>query len=378
MTRRQLPIGDSKTDREQLIDESTPIDGDESNGKLPLSRRTTLLSLVGAGGLLSMTQSALASNHQSSGQHRGQEWQRDVSAGGNMLIQLGALEMDSNPAIITDLAGSNLLIDNDGILGVEDGPGSGLDADTLQGLDKGQLIARIEELEAEVAENRAFIVGIVETVNDALLEIEDFANNGLNEVESTLNDGFSGFEDNVNAVGNEIESTFNSLVANIQTVLDYLADESDGVEETFNSAVDQIETTGNDIIEFVNGPLDGAMDIVDTVTDELDNILSGIEDGINSFIYDAETLVRDIVRSTMNLIPGVDPIDFPFEINFPTVDFQIDLSSVDWTSVEIPELTLPRLDIPTVTLPTINILELSMPTVDFPSLSLPKLDGPED
>lgn len=136
-----------------------------------LSRRATL-GLLGVGGLAALTGPAAAD-------HGGPHWRRDVDAGGNALTDLGALATTSNQTKITDFAGENLSIDAAGVLNatvtdtrtdvtdngesvvtsaetidagaglsatadasgtsatlaVEQGPGSGLDADTVDGLD---------------------------------------------------------------------------------------------------------------------------------------------------------------------------------------------------------------------------------------------------
>jgi hypothetical protein len=143
-------------------------DGGGQNG---LSRRATL-GLLGIGGLAALTGPAAAD-------HGGPHWRRDVDAGGYALTDLGALSTASNQTKITDFAGENLSIDAAGVLNatvtdtrtdvtddgeavvtstetidagaglsatadasgtsatlaVEQGPGSGLDADTVDGLE---------------------------------------------------------------------------------------------------------------------------------------------------------------------------------------------------------------------------------------------------
>lgn len=76
--------------------------------RLPLSRRAALAVAVGLGGLGLLSGPA-------QGSHRGPHWRNDVDAGGNDLLNVGALSTAANPTAITDFAGDNLAID-DGVL----------------------------------------------------------------------------------------------------------------------------------------------------------------------------------------------------------------------------------------------------------------------
>lgn len=114
MDSRDTPPAESPADTPTASSESeTASDGADSRPPgLPLSRRGALGAVVGIGGL-----SLLGSAR---GNHRGPHWQKDVDARGNALFDLGALSMRDDPTEIRGFAGSNLSIDDDGVLDARD------------------------------------------------------------------------------------------------------------------------------------------------------------------------------------------------------------------------------------------------------------------
>lgn len=105
------------TDPVQTADESTddqPENPPETTReRIPATRRTALLTLLGLGGL-GLTGGRVAATH------RGQHWRRDVDADGNSLFDLGSLATRDNASVITDFEGRNLVIDGDGVLNATD------------------------------------------------------------------------------------------------------------------------------------------------------------------------------------------------------------------------------------------------------------------
>lgn len=155
---------------------------------MPLSRRGIMLAAAGLGGL---SAAATPSEAQSAGKPVGgreeqggtRPWRGDVDAGGYALLNLGGLERADNNARITDFEGANLAIDTRDTVNIVDGPGSGLDADTLDGLQRHALERRISELELNVEANRSFVETAAQDLNDALAAVAGYVNSDLQTVE---------------------------------------------------------------------------------------------------------------------------------------------------------------------------------------------------
>lgn len=103
--------------------ERTPAEGDRASvdeGTSAYSRRTAL-ALLGLGGLGAVT--GLVSAQPGSGNPGRQpwhDWQRDVTANGHGLLDLGQLTMTANQTPITDFAGANLSVGPGGVLQAAD------------------------------------------------------------------------------------------------------------------------------------------------------------------------------------------------------------------------------------------------------------------
>jgi hypothetical protein len=113
-------------------EESESTEDVEELTRLPVTRRTALAGLLGLGiGAAATSQSTAAQPEPPA-----RPWRSDQDANGYDLLRLGGLTMIDNPSSrITDFLGENLEINGAGVVNVEQGPGSGLDADTLDGFD---------------------------------------------------------------------------------------------------------------------------------------------------------------------------------------------------------------------------------------------------
>lgn len=92
----------AQTDDEQSAERETG-DSETETGRIPVSRRGTLTSLAGVGGLGLMIGTARAG-------HQGPHWRNDVDADGNALFDLGGLSTRADGTRITEFAGDNLTI----------------------------------------------------------------------------------------------------------------------------------------------------------------------------------------------------------------------------------------------------------------------------
>lgn len=87
---------------------------DKGDGNFPrLSRRKTIASVLGIGGLGVIGTSRRSSGSSTNGPR---PWKVDVDAKGNDLFNLGSLTMAANSKAITDFEGPNLAIDDEGAL----------------------------------------------------------------------------------------------------------------------------------------------------------------------------------------------------------------------------------------------------------------------
>lgn len=118
-------------------------EGDEGGDFPNPSRRETLSSLLGIGGL---SVGSASGRTDGSASPRPRPWNRDVDAQGNDLFDLGSLTMAANSTAITDFEGANLSISTDGRLdadGVslwEDADDDGLlKASDREGIDVGKV-----------------------------------------------------------------------------------------------------------------------------------------------------------------------------------------------------------------------------------------------
>lgn len=106
----------------------------DQGGGLPLSRRTTLASLAGIGGLGLANTAAAA--------QRAKEWQRDQDADGHKLFDLGTLAMQANETEIASFEGDGLAIDGNGVLNVTVG-----DTRTNVSDDGGDTVEDVEDID---------------------------------------------------------------------------------------------------------------------------------------------------------------------------------------------------------------------------------------
>ncbi|WP_226040008.1 hypothetical protein [Natrinema sp. DC36] len=104
-----------------MTGDETPSDGDESNWTMPRRGALGLLGTAGLGAVLAGTASAQRNGN---GDQPWYEWDADVDAGGHDLTELGALATVATDAPITDFAGQNLSVDDDGTLNAESSPDS--------------------------------------------------------------------------------------------------------------------------------------------------------------------------------------------------------------------------------------------------------------
>lgn len=98
-------------------EKETDQTGGSDKNKLTLSRRSSLASLIGIGGLSLLGSSSV----RGAGPPEGagpppKSWKRDVDANGHKLLNLGALTTSDNPSGIKNFAGDNLSIDDNGAL----------------------------------------------------------------------------------------------------------------------------------------------------------------------------------------------------------------------------------------------------------------------
>lgn len=355
---------------------------------VPLSRRQTLASLAGVGTLSAMSESADA---QQGGQGKGggstRPWRSDVDAGGHELFNLGTLAMTNNTDRITDFAGANLEINGTGTLQVDDGPGSGLDADTLDGWEREDLINRIEELEILVEENRSFIEGVATTINSALAQMESYVNDDLGTVEDSINNTIEAAESDLNAVGDLLGEIFTVWVEEFEPVFDYLSGVPDGLQGEANLALVTVEDYLNNLIRLLNTQLGSMTTDVENAVDDLSNALQDVDSVVNSGLTSIENTVDSItstIASSVNDI--IDKINFHLPVNLAKIAFpelnlpELDLSSisVDLPDFDIDPIELPRIDVPSVEIPSYDVGDFSLPRISIPSLSLPRVDESVD
>lgn len=192
----EVPAPDRSPDRVEntiTTDTTDPgLDAAETIERLSLSRRGTLTGLAGLAGLGLLAGEASAQQDDP----KSREWKIDVDADGQRLLNLGALTMLANTTEITDFEGTNLSIDANGVLNatdtntdsrtdvsddgepvvtdvenvdagpslsatpdsvgtgvtlaVEQGPESGLDADTVDGLEAAEFAETVHDHDDEI------------------------------------------------------------------------------------------------------------------------------------------------------------------------------------------------------------------------------------
>lgn len=370
--------GETTTDAGTVDDQ--PSDGTDGSGLSPFSRRSTLVTLLGLGGLGAASGSAQADPGKGKGSSRGggRTWQTDVDGGGNALVNLGALEMADNPTAITDFEGEHLQIDDAGIVAVEDGPGSGLDADTVDGTDLADLEARIEA-------NTAFVEHNASVVVNALSAIEEWINSDLESVESTLNSGLASIETTINDLGTGVESEFGTVATAIEDLLTFV---STGVVDGVNGVLGDVENAFDSVAGVINSVLDPLASAVESTFDDVDDALSAVESDVNGVIGTIESnlqgTINDIIDVTNIVINNLNgllnpangasgPIDNISNVSLglgriDVPDVGVSLPDASFSAPDLPEIPDP----PGVDLPDISFAEVSLPRVDIPPLSLPK------
>lgn len=416
-----------ETDSQPTHRDASPLE--KAKGSLPLTRRTTLLAILGLGGYTAMTDSTKADRGEgqeqresskelpgeqaqargppggSSGGSRGggtRPWRTDVDAQGNSLLNLGSLTMADNTTAITDFEGENLLIDDNGILYVNDGPGSKLDADTLDGLQRAALEQRIAELEAKVEANRNFAESAATQINANLSKIETFVNDDLGAVEQTLNSGLGEIQSKFNSAAGSIENSVNTVIekfnnalntatTDIENTVDDISNALQSVDSKVNTALGDIEGTVNTIIGDLNEAFDAAANDIETTLNRLFSDLQAVDSVVNDILSTIEGTLNSIlddIESTINDIIGVVTLGAGNKIDIPDLELpSLNLSSitVNLPDFNIGELSLPELNLSeiSVDLPDFDIDELSLPRISelkvtIPELTLPKLDETVD
>lgn len=377
---------ESSTDDTEKI-ERTETSSGRGKVKLPVSRRNTLLTILGLGGLGTLSGPARAGH---GGSHSGgsqsgdtRPWRKDVDAQGHDLFNLGSLAMANNATAITDFEGNQLIIDDNGLVNVDDGPGSGLDADTLDGLELAELEQRISDLEDDVGALENFVESTAANINSILVSLEEFVNTELIKLENTLNGGLATIEGNLNTLGGALDTIFNQWVADMQPAFDYLSDASDGLVDAFNSAADDIENNVNTLIGLFNNQLDamagdieGAIDDLSDALQDVDNVvntaINSIENAVNSLSDTAEGFINDTIIDALNKLSfSLDDVTLP---NLTLPNLNLSSISVTLPSFSVPTLSLPRITVPDVDLPTVSIPEFELPRISFATLSLGRLD----
>lgn len=346
------------------------------------------MTLLGIGTLGATADPAEAGPGQGNGQGStgggGRTWQTDVDAGGQTLYNLGALEMADNPTGITDFAGGNLRVDDQGVLFVHDGPGSGLDADTIDGTD-------LQELEDMIMANRRFVESNASALTSALEDLEHWINQDIQSVESSLNDRLATIEGTIDDLVGSVEAGFGTVAGTFEDISNFLGTEIvDGlngvlgdIQGAFDSLADVVNNTLNPLASAVESTFGDVDDALTSVESDVNGVIDDIEGGIESAANAVVSEMNDAIETANKFLVPTSGKSGPVN-TIPEVSVNLGSINVPPVAVTLPPAnfgapTIPQIpDPPMLDLPDAPSISISLPKVTFPTVSLPKPDDDFD